>query len=480
MNSYDDTHQTHHLEQHMNITFVIASIGISFLGTYTATTLSEQYRVSCKMKNNLKSYLYLFAMAVSTGGVAIWSMHFVGMGSLVLEYRENGKEAVMTQNFDITLTILSLFLAISSVFLGIFIASHDSFYRKEPHEIFAFLVEKGTKKLSISNMQSSSALWALTLFTELQYLVFGGFITGFGVCLMHYVGMMSMTLNMAITWDTGIVAASVIIACLASIAANWILFRLLALYPRREYLRILSAVLMCIAVCGMHYTGMMAASYHQLHPSPAGSRHWNLPLVSKGYIGSHEAIFIALTFGISLSWILIMIALSDLRSWHYSLNQGLNESRKMVMSMSRASRFDEDRLLRQSVDLGAQYDRLNESKVPYRLRSRPPSVNIDSARPQSESETSPPQLSNQFAAMLKKKYDSVQELDQVIKKRDGPSMSPTNASQDGSSRSAIGIHDPLVQSHDLSLSSKRKSSRGKIYPVEGEEGVREEDPEEIV
>jgi NO-binding membrane sensor protein with MHYT domain len=357
------------LIQEWKIANIIASIGLSFLGTYTTTTLSEQYRVSHKMKMKRKQQFYLMAMAVSTGAVAIWSMHFVGMGALFLEQKSPGgdgdgnggkKEIKMVQYFDITLTILSLLCSVVSVYLGLTVASHDPFYRKEPAEIFSHIVQRGIRSLSVTDMQNPTVLWILTLFSDLHLIALGGLITGLGVCLMHYVGMMSMTMNMAITWDASIVTASVIIACVASIVANWILFRLLALYPKRESLRIACAVILCVAVCGMHYTGMAAATYHPLPVRAANSYHWDLPLVPRGYMGSTDAIFIALVFGLSLSWIFIMIALADLRAWHYSLKQGLNESRKLAQS--RGSQFDEDRLLRQSIDLGAQYDRMNEAK----------------------------------------------------------------------------------------------------------------------
>jgi NO-binding membrane sensor protein with MHYT domain len=56
-------------------------------------------------------------------------------------------------------------------------------------------------------------------------------------------------------WNVGIVATSVVIAVVAATVAFWILFRLLALYPHYEILRIAGAVVASIAVNGMHYTG---------------------------------------------------------------------------------------------------------------------------------------------------------------------------------------------------------------------------------
>jgi NO-binding membrane sensor protein with MHYT domain len=502
MTSFDDEEYS----QHWRVDYLVASIGISFLGTYTTTTLSEQYRVSRKMKNMKKSYLYLVAMAFSTGGVAIWSMHFVGMGALTL--KNNSKGEIMNQYFDVILTVLSLMSSLIAVFLGNYIASFDNFYRKEPHEIFALIVDRGTQRLSLGNMQNPHVLWALTLFSDLQLILLGGVITGFGVCLMHYVGMMSMTMNMAITWDASLVVASIIVACVASIAANWILFRLLALHPKREFLRILSAFLMSVAVCGMHYTGMMAATYHPLHTSLAGSRHWNLPLIANGYLHSEEAIFIALTFGLSGSWFMVMVTLADLRTWHYSLAQNLNESRKMVMSMSRGSRLDEDRLLRQSIDLGAQYDRLNEGKLPYRMKSRPPSMNLDCGpkvdhrpscdqgdheAPDGQRRPHPPPhhhhhhpsqvhpAPSSSLQMLPAQEDEEHERELALCKKSVPRLSPSSGTD--RERGSVEISGKTAQTdfdlgcNEISLHSKRKSSRriSRITPADGQEVEAQEE-----
>ena len=53
-----------------------------------------------------------------------------------------------------------------------------------------------------------------------------------------------------IVWNTGVIAASVLIAVVAATAALWILFRVLALFPHLEILRITSAVIMALAVNG--------------------------------------------------------------------------------------------------------------------------------------------------------------------------------------------------------------------------------------
>lgn len=67
------------------------------------------------------------------------------------------------------------------------------------------------------------------------------------------------------------ITGSVIIAIVNAIFAYWILFRLLALYPKREILRVLSAVVIAIGVCGMHYTGKLNPKLRFLNHSQPGT-----------------------------------------------------------------------------------------------------------------------------------------------------------------------------------------------------------------
>src|SRR5207247_10160820 len=81
----------------------------------------------------------------------------------------------------------------------------------------------------------------------------GGILTGLGVALMHYTGMAAMIMQAKITYDTTLFAASLVIAVVAATVALWLAFNL-----RGNLQRFGSAIVMGIAVCGLHYTGMVA------------------------------------------------------------------------------------------------------------------------------------------------------------------------------------------------------------------------------
>ena len=83
---------------------------------------------------------------------------------------------------------------------------------------------------------------------------------GLGICAMHYTGMAAMEMSPPIHYDPALFAASVVIAIAAALAALWIAFTLRGDHvdPVREAG---SAVVMGLAITGMHYTGMAAAQF---------------------------------------------------------------------------------------------------------------------------------------------------------------------------------------------------------------------------
>lgn len=69
-------------------------------------------------------------------------------------------------------------------------------------------------------------------------------------------GMAAMRMQATTHYDMGIVVLSVVIAVVAATAALWLAFNL-----RGTAQMLVAAVVMAVAVCGMHYTGMYAATF---------------------------------------------------------------------------------------------------------------------------------------------------------------------------------------------------------------------------
>lgn len=179
-------------------------VGLSFViacfGSYSAL----QFAIHIPTAKGSALWGWLIGAAVALGGGAIWSMHFIGM----LAYKMH-----MEVEYDIFLTIGSLVLAIVIASIGLFIV--------------------GRGKSSIIK------------------LIFAGIAGGLGVAGMHYMGMAAMIMPADLSYDQNIVILSIVIAIVAATAALWLAFNL-----RGNLQRFGSAIVMGIAVCGMHYTAM--------------------------------------------------------------------------------------------------------------------------------------------------------------------------------------------------------------------------------
>src|SRR5580700_4924111 len=183
---------------------VALSILVASFASYTALDLSGHARPA----RGFARRVWLAAAAITMGG-GIWSMHFIGMLAFVMP---------IPMSYDIGLTTLSLALAIFVTGGGFYVISR----------------------------QSASPL----------RLVLGGIFMGLGIAAMHYTGMAAMRGHAEPSYDARFVALSLAIAIGASTLALWLAFR--TTDPGQK---LVAAVVMGLAISGMHYTAMRAAIF---------------------------------------------------------------------------------------------------------------------------------------------------------------------------------------------------------------------------
>lgn len=314
------------LEKLINPIPVILSIGIAFMGSYATVTMYEQFRL-CSKTNRPKLLgpnALLFFTALCLGGVAVWTMHFVGLASVRLVNPETNETEEIY--YSDSYLIISLIVIIIMGYTGLLVASSNKIYTKDKADaIEDFILESKNMSIEkIREMKSKFHFLRSILLEGMVTLVLGGVIAATGVCIMHYIGMEGMVFNAHIEWNYGIVAASVIIALVAATAAFWILFRLLSLFPYMESLRILCSVIMCIAVNGMHYTGMAAASFVYKSDGIENNKQGS-------YVGQQAAMFSALAGASILISFVLMLTIADLRSWYYNLSGIMYELDRVAM-----------------------------------------------------------------------------------------------------------------------------------------------------
>jgi NO-binding membrane sensor protein with MHYT domain len=192
----------HHAIQYEPL-LVVLSYAISVFGSYTALQLAIAIPQARSWKTVLGSVV---GAAVALGGGAIWSMHFIAM---------NAADMGMPVSYDPLLTFASLVMGI---------------------------VASGVGLIVVGRVDSSAG-----------GLVIGGTLTGAGVSAMHYTGMAAMIMPARIVYDSTLLYLSVGIGIVAASVALWLAFNL-----RGNLQRFGSALVMGVAVCGMHYTGMYA------------------------------------------------------------------------------------------------------------------------------------------------------------------------------------------------------------------------------
>jgi signal transduction histidine kinase/NO-binding membrane sensor protein with MHYT domain/DNA-binding response OmpR family regulator len=192
-----------------NTLLILLSYIVATLGSFTALTLAMRMMNATQTKQKNKLH---WAGAISLGS-GIWSMHFIGM----LAY-----DVKMEHDYNPLLTILSGVTAI----------------------LVAWFVLKITQSSTLS----------------LKRISISAVLLGFGITAMHYAGMQAMQMDAHLRYFPGLFTSSIAIAIAASGAALWIIFMLGQRVTKRQTMwRTLAAMVMGMAICGMHYTGMAAS-----------------------------------------------------------------------------------------------------------------------------------------------------------------------------------------------------------------------------
>ena len=198
------------MEATYNSWLVGLSIIVAMVVAYTALKLAA--RVAEAGRSGGRLWLIGGAVAMGTG---IWSMHFIGMLAFSLP---------TPLRYGVATTLASLAIAIVTSGFALSIASRT--------------------KLGIGR------------------LTVGAIFMGAGICAMHYSGMAAITIVPMIEYAPWLVAASIGIAVTASFAALWLAFNLRSGRSRHIALaRGGAAVVMGLAISGMHYTAMAAAKF---------------------------------------------------------------------------------------------------------------------------------------------------------------------------------------------------------------------------
>jgi diguanylate cyclase (GGDEF)-like protein/PAS domain S-box-containing protein len=203
---------------------VILSIVISILGSYTSLQSSTRLHDQERKWNTL--IISAFFM-----GLGIWSMHFTGMLSIKI----NGS----IHSYDWFLTLFSFISAVTGSILAY---SYMCFRKNLPH----------------------------------RYIV-SGLLLGISIAVMHYTGMKAMEGHFIITYKTSWLAASIGISIFLAILSMYVFQYFQTKHKFTNTIKLIAAIIMGLAISGIHYTAMMATNLYQL---PA-AHHANIEISQK-------------------------------------------------------------------------------------------------------------------------------------------------------------------------------------------------------
>jgi NO-binding membrane sensor protein with MHYT domain len=231
----------------------VLAYGMSALGSFLGlrcVILSRAYEGAAKAR-------WLILAAVSIGAVGIWAMHFIAM----LGFTIPGEPI----RYNVPVTVASLLVSVAVVTIGSLIVGFGN------------------------------GGW--------PRLIAGGVVIGVGVAAMHYLGMAAMSMTGSMSYSLPLVALSVVIAIVAGTTALWI-----GTWVRSVVATFGAALVMGVAVTGMHYTGMAALRVTGGLMPAMGSD--GVPTVS-GVSGATAATFlIPLLLVISLATFLLTLSIS--------------------------------------------------------------------------------------------------------------------------------------------------------------------------
>ncbi len=193
------------------------SITIAILAAYTALDIAGRIRAAV---GNVR-YYWLTGGAVAMG-LGIWSMHFVGMIAMHTQHNIT---------YNLTITLISVLPALAASGFALYMIARG---------------EMSPRILGLS-----------------------GLLMAVGIGAMHYIGMAAMEVDPPLRYDATFFVLSILVAVAASISALWIGFQHYSAESlgKSAARKIGSAVLMGLAIAGMHYTGMSAT-----HVLPASGK----------------------------------------------------------------------------------------------------------------------------------------------------------------------------------------------------------------
>lgn len=197
------------LDGSYNYWLVTLSIIVAIFSSYSGLKVLELLRDG---DSRLRRHTTIFIAALGLA-VGVWSMHFIGMTAFQL---------CNDISYDKLITFISFIPSLAASWIAL-------------------------------NLINSSQI-------KLRQIVIGGVLVGAGIGAMHYIGMAAMEMSPLLRYDKNIFLLSIIVAVGLASLSLWVKFALTTKLPT-PIVSPIAAIIMGLAISGMHYTGMESARF---------------------------------------------------------------------------------------------------------------------------------------------------------------------------------------------------------------------------
>ena len=230
---------------------------VSLLCTYKVTEdtrMLQYWLMLYALVTGITSKHPLLCTAFVLGSCTIWSMHFIGMQAVTLDHIDMCHDWLETAG--------SLGLSVLGVWIGITLASRDIFAGADRVEKLREILKSDPIVTSKANRSRASLhIHFVALFYKLHWIAFGSMFAALGALSMHYLGMIAMKGPFRREWSTSFLSGSVLVGTLVCFAGFWILYRPLHWKVEKSWYRNASAAVIALAVCFLHFFGMLSVTY---------------------------------------------------------------------------------------------------------------------------------------------------------------------------------------------------------------------------
>jgi two-component system, sensor histidine kinase and response regulator len=266
-----------HLHGHHQTALVVLSAAIAMVAAFTALAIIDRIAALDRRRRQM-AWLAAGAMAM---GLGIWAMHFTAMLALSLP---------VAVRYDAGVTVLSLVPA----FLGSGVA------------------------ISMVSRSAPSTRRALM----------GAVPLTLGIGAMHFTGMEAMQMGARLVYHPGVFVLSLIVCYALAVLALWVGPSMERLLHQRLVSRSVAAIIVGLAVTGMHHTAMAAAVFV---PAPS------LAPAGPGVQASLLALFVVVGTTIVVGFTLVATLVDErLSRATHSLHSSEAQHREVLESMSDA------------------------------------------------------------------------------------------------------------------------------------------------